>query len=126
MYGKSLLVGAALLPGLAVAGHAKEDWPEPVKEYYTGQVLFDRLELTRTNEEENLAVWDMMAWYGGDYHRAVFKSEGRMFKTTVSPLTWKVPNCCMDTWCLRFGRFRPVLVREVPYRRTRLWKIMLS
>ena len=76
MYGKSLLVGAALLPGLAVAGHAKEDWPEPVKEYYTGQVLFDRLELTRTNEEENLAVWDMMAWYGGDYHRAVFKSEG--------------------------------------------------
>ena len=76
MYGKSLLVGAALLPGLAVAGHAKEDWPEPVKEYYTGQVLFDRLELTRTNEEENLAVWDMIAWYGGDYHRAVFKSEG--------------------------------------------------
>ena len=74
MYGKSLLMSAALLPSLAVAGHAEEDWPEPVKEYYTGQVLFDRLELTRTNEEENLAVWDVMAWYGGDYHRVVFAS----------------------------------------------------
>jgi len=41
-----------------------------------GQVLFDRLEYTRTDEQQNIAVWDMQAWYGGDYHRLVFKSEG--------------------------------------------------
>ncbi|WP_286842537.1 copper resistance protein B, partial [Idiomarina sp. UBA4206] len=75
MVAKSLLFTTALLPAVAMAGHAEEGWPEPVKEYYTGQVLFDRLELTRTDEEENVAVWDMMAWYGGDYHRFVFKSE---------------------------------------------------
>lgn len=77
MYAKLLvLISAMSLPGVALAGHAEDDWPEPVKEYSTGQVLFDRLELTRTNKEENIAVWDMSAWYGGDYNRIVFKSEG--------------------------------------------------
>lgn len=85
MYGKSLLLSAALLPGIALAGYAEEDWPEPVKDYRTGQVLFDRLELTRTNEQENAAVWDMMAWYGGDYHRVVFKSEGENIQDDGGP-----------------------------------------
>lgn len=85
MYGKLLLVTAALLPGLAIAGHAQEDWPEPVKDYYTGQVLFDRLELTRSSEDDTIAVWDMMAWYGGDYHRVVFKSEGENAQNDGEP-----------------------------------------
>ena len=59
--------------------HAQEppaDWPEPVVEYYTGKILFDRLEYTRTNNEENIGVWDMVSWYGGDTFRVYFKSEG--------------------------------------------------
>lgn len=85
MYGKHLILAVLLFPGIALAGHAEDHWPEPVKEYYTGQVLFDRLELTRTSDEENLAVWDMMAWYGGDYHRVVFKSEGENIQDDGAP-----------------------------------------
>ncbi|WP_297185377.1 copper resistance protein B [uncultured Porticoccus sp.] len=58
------------------AGHAEDDWPEPIKTYRTGQVLFDRLEVTRTDNNEDLLVWDMLAWYGGDRNRVYFKSEG--------------------------------------------------
>jgi copper resistance protein B len=59
------------------AGHAEDDWPEPVKPYRTGQILFDRLEITRTDNDESLIVWDMLAWYGGDRNRLYFKSEGK-------------------------------------------------
>lgn len=58
------------------AEHAEDHWPEPVSSYRTGQILFDRLEITRTSNNDDLAVWDMMAWYGGDTNRIVFKSEG--------------------------------------------------
>ena len=69
------LLGAGLSAPL-FAGHAEEDWPEPIKTYRTGQVVFDRLEVTRTDNNEDLLVWDMLAWYGGDRHRVYFKSEG--------------------------------------------------
>ena len=59
------------------AGHAENGWPEPVKPYRTGQILFDRLEITRTDNDESLIVWDMLAWYGGDRNRLYFKSEGK-------------------------------------------------
>lgn len=59
------------------AGHAEDDWPEPVKPYRTGQILFDRLEITRTDNDDSLIVWDMLAWYGGDRNRLYFKSEGK-------------------------------------------------
>ncbi|WP_339777450.1 copper resistance protein B [uncultured Methylophaga sp.] len=58
------------------ADHAEDHWPEPIESYRTGQVLFDRLEFTRTDNNENLIVWDMLAWYGGDTNRVYFKSEG--------------------------------------------------
>ena len=67
------------LAGMSVplfAGHAEDNWPEPIKAYRTGQLLFDRLEITRTENDENLIVWDMLAWYGGDRNRIYFKSEG--------------------------------------------------
>ena len=67
------------------AGHAEDDWPEPVKPYRTGQVLFDRLEVTRTNNDESLIVWDMLAWYGGDRNRIYFKSEGENQKDDGEP-----------------------------------------
>ena len=55
---------------------SKDNWPSPIPDENFGQVLFDRLEYTRNDEQQNIAVWDMQAWYGGDYHRLVFKSEG--------------------------------------------------
>ena len=55
---------------------SKDSWPSPIPNENFGQVMFDRLEYTRTDEQQNRAVWDMQAWYGGDYHRAIFKSEG--------------------------------------------------
>lgn len=64
------------MSGPLLAGHAEDDWPEPVKPYRTGQVLFDRLEVTRTDNHDSLVVWDMLAWYGGDRNRIYFKSEG--------------------------------------------------
>lgn len=67
------------------AGHAEDDWPEPVKPYRTGQVLFDRLEVTRTDNDESLIVWDMLAWYGGDRNRIYFKSEGENQKDDGEP-----------------------------------------
>nr|WP_228638800.1 copper resistance protein B [Kangiella koreensis] len=60
----------------AFANHAEDNWPEPIKEYRTGQVLFDRLEVIRTNNDDDQLVWDMLAWYGGDENRIYFKSEG--------------------------------------------------
>lgn len=76
MHKKLLVICLLLFPLASYAGHAEPDWVEPVEEYYTGQILFDRLELSRSDNEENTAVWDLMAWYGGDYHRLVIKSEG--------------------------------------------------
>ena len=59
------------------ADHAEDHWLEPIKPYRTGMVLFDRLELTRTDNNDNLIVWDMLAWYGSDTNRVYFKSEGK-------------------------------------------------
>ena len=39
-------------------------------------ILFDRFEYTRTDDNENIGVWDMVGWYGGDTYRIYFKSEG--------------------------------------------------
>jgi copper resistance protein B len=60
----------------SVAQETPESWPSPVKDTLNGMVLFDRLEVARNNREENIAVWDMIAWYGGDTYRLYFKSEG--------------------------------------------------
>jgi copper resistance protein B len=60
-----------------LAGHADDEWSEPVQPYRTGQILFDRLEFTRTDNDADLIVWDMLAWYGGDRNRIYFKSEGK-------------------------------------------------
>ncbi|WP_371194593.1 copper resistance protein B [Glaciecola sp. SC05] len=70
---------ASCLSTLLSSAHAQEtpdDWPDPVAEYYTGSILFDRFEYTRTDDEENIGVWDMVGWYGGDTYRVYFKSEG--------------------------------------------------
>lgn len=54
----------------------KSDWPSPMMEMYTGQVLFDRAEFSRNDDEQNAFSWDTTGWYGGDYQRVVVRSEG--------------------------------------------------
>ena len=65
-----LSLAATSMTALLAGAHAQEttpsDWPEPVVDYYTGTILFDRFEYTRTDEDENIGVWDMVGWYGGD------------------------------------------------------------
>lgn len=41
----------------------------------TGQVLVERLE-ARLGEDEDLYLWDLQAFYGGDHNRFVLQSEG--------------------------------------------------
>ncbi|RUO81172.1 copper resistance protein B [Idiomarina tyrosinivorans] len=53
-----------------------DDWSRPVPEHYFAKVLFDRLEWAAPDQAEQQAVWDMQAWYGNDYNRIVFRSEG--------------------------------------------------
>lgn len=65
-----------LLSDANAQGSTPVDWPEPVVDYYTGTILFDRFEYTRTDDDENVGVWDMVGWYGGDIYRLYFKSEG--------------------------------------------------
>tara|TARA_R110000772_G_scaffold178835_3_gene290237 strand:+ start:10267 stop:11013 length:747 start_codon:yes stop_codon:yes gene_type:complete len=76
---KNLIIAICSLGFLGSPANAQErpsNWPEPIKESYTGIILFDRFELARNNQEENIAVWDMVGWYGGDIYRVYVKSEG--------------------------------------------------
>lgn len=44
-------------------------------EHNFGSLLFDRLERARTSED-SFTAFDVLAWYGRDYDRAVLKAEG--------------------------------------------------
>lgn len=55
---------------------APPGWGAPMTEHYFGTFLFDRLEYTWTDENEEAVVWDFQGWYGGDYHRVYIKGEG--------------------------------------------------
>lgn len=63
-------------PALAQQGpRAEADWPSPVADKPYGRVLVDRLEYGYNNDEETLN-WEADAFYGGDYNRLWFKTEG--------------------------------------------------
>jgi copper resistance protein B len=47
-----------------------------------GKVLFDQLEW-RDTSGGNAAVWEAQAWYGGDYNKVWFKSEGERTRGTT-------------------------------------------
>jgi copper resistance protein B len=54
-----------------------KDWPTPVENENTRLfVLADVLEY-RTSSKESDFRWDTQGWYGGDYNRIWFKSEGQ-------------------------------------------------
>lgn len=85
---KLKIITSLVLAGLSgplFASDAEDDWPEPIMSYRTGQILFDRLEVTRTDNDEELLVWDMLAWYGGDRNRVYFKSEGENIRNDGEP-----------------------------------------
>ena len=71
-----LVVLACAGSNYSLAQETPKDWPSPVVDTLNCIVLFDRLEVARNNREENIGVWDMVAWYGGDTYRLYFKSEG--------------------------------------------------
>jgi len=52
-----------------------KDWPKPVKNVLYPFVLFDQLEY-RLNDGQDTMRWDLTGWYGGDYNKFWFKSEG--------------------------------------------------
>ena len=51
-------------------------------EHNFGSLLFDRLESVRTSDNTS-TVYDLQAWYGRDYDRAVFKAEGEVENGTL-------------------------------------------
>ena len=55
----------------------KGDWPEPVMNLTFGTLIIEQLE-NRYNGGFNTFVWDAQGWYGGDYNRFWFKTEGEV------------------------------------------------
>lgn len=55
----------------------KSDWPEPESELKFGTLILEQLEY-RFNEGNDTFVWDAQGWYGGDYNRFWFKTEGEI------------------------------------------------
>lgn len=72
------LTGLLLLGFASVvsAQHAEDDWPEPMKTSLTGQLMIDRLEISQTDNGDNVVTWDAIGWYGGDEKRLYIKTEG--------------------------------------------------
>lgn len=71
------LVKATTLPNLSPGG----DWPSPVDDAERRtMVLVDVLEYrpqTRSTGSQSDYRWDIEGWYGGDYNRVWFKTEGQ-------------------------------------------------
>lgn len=66
-------------PHAYAEGYGFGDVPRPrfADEHNFGSVLMDRLEAVRTSDD-TFAAYDLQAWYGRDYNRVVFKSEGEV------------------------------------------------
>ena len=72
-----MLLGASTLH--AAEGNptgAPEGWPMPMMgDQLYGSLFVDRLEYGDSDEGETV-LWDAQAWYGGDYNKFWFKTEG--------------------------------------------------
>ncbi len=74
----TLLAGLPSLPTMAAGTgtRAQADWPLPVQDDTgSGQVMIERLEL-QAGEDEDVLLWDLQAWYGGDIDRVHIETEG--------------------------------------------------
>ncbi len=64
--------GETQLPAVSVG----KDWPAPVEDTKRfGSLRIDQLELRLGNDTDKLG-WDAVGWYGGDYSRFWWKTEG--------------------------------------------------
>lgn len=68
--GYSLGAGAYALPGGRQLRLADE--------HRFGSFLADRFEAVRGDDDDAFTVYDVLAWYGGDYERLWFKSDGEV------------------------------------------------
>jgi copper resistance protein B len=66
--------GTTTLPDLS----DRSGWPSPVADNaFYSFVRFDLLEYQRSTDSLDTVRWDLLGWFGGDYHRLWLKSEGR-------------------------------------------------
>jgi copper resistance protein B len=58
-------------------GPSQERWPAPVEDQARfGFLIFDQLEYRAFDHGADAIRWDAQGWYGGDYNRLWFRSEG--------------------------------------------------
>lgn len=63
---------------------SQERWPAPVEDQALfGFLLFDQLEYRAFDHGTDAIRWDAQGWYGGDYNKLWFRSEGE--STTSGP-----------------------------------------
>lgn len=62
-----------------------KDFPKPIEDSRNHSfVLFELLEYQATANGKNALNWDMIGWYGGDYNRFWFRSEGEIEQASKS------------------------------------------
>ena len=90
-----------------------KDWPEPVMDRpVIPFLLIDRLEY-RWQSSDDLRVWDVQGWVGGDYHKLWVKSEGEVVpggRTEEASLEALYARPISPFWYLQLGvqeEFRP-------------------
>jgi copper resistance protein B len=69
------LVALWSVAGSAQTAHGTEH-SSAGHELYSGAVLFDKLEYGFGLDEPNLARWEGLAFYGTDYDRVLFRTQG--------------------------------------------------
>ena len=76
----SKLTGLVLLLSVlstSFAAESKKDWPSPIEDSLNYSfLLFDQLEYQNNDNSPDTFSWDVLGWYGGDYNRLWFKTEG--------------------------------------------------
>ena len=74
--GIMLITLSAAATAAGTGPNAEPDWPLPVHDDTAyGQVMFERLEY-QAGDDEDVVLWDLQAWYGGDLHRVWLETEG--------------------------------------------------
>ncbi len=62
-----------------------KDFPKPIEDSKNHSfVLFELLEYQAAANSKNSLNWDMIGWYGGDYNRLWFRSEGAIEEASTS------------------------------------------
>ena len=70
----------------------QQTWPSPLEQQLSWALIVDQLEHRFQNSGKNLFRWDMEGWFGGDYNRIWFRSEGepRVREGSGGEAEWQV------------------------------------